>query len=96
MEGRACLAPDIVLRLSDSWDEASSSLRLDHLGEKTFQESLKNAIASSLLCRRPLGTSCSVMVPDCCRTVRIMPEAGTRNLATPRRSRQPLIQMSSM
>jgi hypothetical protein len=64
--------------------------------EKMFQLELKNSMVSLLLWRRPLGTSCNVIVPNCRRAVRIMRDAGITYFSTPRRSRHPLIQISSM
>jgi hypothetical protein len=64
--------------------------------ENTLQLSRKKFITSVLLRIGPFGTSQSVIVPHCCRTARIIADAGTTYFLTPRRSRQPLIQMSSM
>ena len=62
---------------------------------KMFQLELKNSTVL-LLWRRLLGTSCSIMVPSCRMSVRIMFEAGITYFSTPRRSRQPLIHISFM
>jgi len=65
---------------------------------KMFQLELKNSAVLSvlLLWRRPLGTSCSIMVPSSRTAVRIVFEAGMTYLSTLRRSRQLLIHISSM
>ena len=63
---------------------------------KTSQLARKNSITSLLFACRPFGTSCLRMARSCCCTLRNLVDEATSYLFTPRRSRQPLIQISSM